>query len=336
MILPYALPAFLSALVWAGMMNQSFGFINQIAARRRRSLAGTIQRWPSSRAARQPLARLPVHVPRLHGRAAVDPRRADGGRHGRRREARGRVPPRSSCRCCWSSVAPLLIASSRSTSTTSTHLHAHRRRPAAGRARYRRRHRHPDHDGVQGGVHRAERDYGLASALSIIIFIIVAVISVISFRRHQVASRSELMAAKPPRRARARPARHRRGGALAMVGRWRHVVGVVVIVFSISRCFRCCPRRSIRVARSVGSNACSRRIELRELHRPVRRPSAVLARWFGNSISRGGHGRRAPCSSAPRRRTRSRACGSRAAGSALSRFVCRCSRRCSPSSRSSC
>ncbi|RXZ72504.1 ABC transporter permease subunit [Agromyces albus] len=30
MILPYAVPSFLSALVWAGMMNESFGFINQV------------------------------------------------------------------------------------------------------------------------------------------------------------------------------------------------------------------------------------------------------------------------------------------------------------------
>ncbi|WP_157155131.1 ABC transporter permease subunit [Diaminobutyricimonas sp. LJ205] len=30
MILPYAIPSFLSALVWAGMMNESFGFINEV------------------------------------------------------------------------------------------------------------------------------------------------------------------------------------------------------------------------------------------------------------------------------------------------------------------
>ena len=30
MILPYAFPSFLSALIWAGMMNESFGFINQV------------------------------------------------------------------------------------------------------------------------------------------------------------------------------------------------------------------------------------------------------------------------------------------------------------------
>jgi len=30
MILPYAFPAFLGALIWSGMMNQSFGFINQV------------------------------------------------------------------------------------------------------------------------------------------------------------------------------------------------------------------------------------------------------------------------------------------------------------------
>ena len=30
LILPYAFPAFLSTLVWSGMMNESFGFINQV------------------------------------------------------------------------------------------------------------------------------------------------------------------------------------------------------------------------------------------------------------------------------------------------------------------
>lgn len=30
LLLPYAIPSFLSALVWAGMMNQSFGFLNQV------------------------------------------------------------------------------------------------------------------------------------------------------------------------------------------------------------------------------------------------------------------------------------------------------------------
>lgn len=30
LIMPYAIPSFLSALVWAGMMNQSFGFLNQV------------------------------------------------------------------------------------------------------------------------------------------------------------------------------------------------------------------------------------------------------------------------------------------------------------------
>ncbi|MET1019479.1 MAG: ABC transporter permease subunit, partial [Microterricola sp.] len=30
MILPYAFPAFLSALVWAGMLSESFGFVNQV------------------------------------------------------------------------------------------------------------------------------------------------------------------------------------------------------------------------------------------------------------------------------------------------------------------
>ena len=29
-ILPYAFPAYLTGLVWAGMLNQEFGFINEV------------------------------------------------------------------------------------------------------------------------------------------------------------------------------------------------------------------------------------------------------------------------------------------------------------------
>ncbi len=74
MILPYAFPAFLSALVWAGMFNQDFGFINQTI------LGGATIPWLQdpvlakiANPHRQPLARLPVHVPGVHGGAAVDP-----------------------------------------------------------------------------------------------------------------------------------------------------------------------------------------------------------------------------------------------------------------------
>ena len=30
MILPYAFPAFLSGLVWSGILNHEFGFMNQV------------------------------------------------------------------------------------------------------------------------------------------------------------------------------------------------------------------------------------------------------------------------------------------------------------------
>ncbi len=93
MILPYAIPSFLSALIWAGMMNESFGFINQVLLGGRRDpMAHGSMAGQGLGAAREPLARLPLHVPRVHGRAAVDPRRAAGGRDRRRREALGGVP----------------------------------------------------------------------------------------------------------------------------------------------------------------------------------------------------------------------------------------------------
>ncbi len=30
LLLPYALPGFLSALIWSGLLNTKFGFINQV------------------------------------------------------------------------------------------------------------------------------------------------------------------------------------------------------------------------------------------------------------------------------------------------------------------
>ena len=93
MILPYAIPSFLSALIWTGMMNESFGFINQVL------LGGAEIPWLTDPmhgqgldAHREPVARVPLHVPRVHGCAAVDPRRTAGGGDGRRREAVGGLP----------------------------------------------------------------------------------------------------------------------------------------------------------------------------------------------------------------------------------------------------
>ena len=49
MILPYAIPSFLSALVWAGMMNESFGFINQVLLGGAEIPGSPIHGWRRSR-----------------------------------------------------------------------------------------------------------------------------------------------------------------------------------------------------------------------------------------------------------------------------------------------
>ena len=73
-ILPYAFPGFLTALVWAGMFNQDFGIINQWF------FGGAAIPWlqdpwlgEDRHPDGQPLAGLPVHVPGVHGRDPVHP-----------------------------------------------------------------------------------------------------------------------------------------------------------------------------------------------------------------------------------------------------------------------
>ena len=66
MILPYAFPAFLGALVWKGLLSEDFGYINQVL------LGGASIPWLTdgflaklSLLGREPLAGIPVHVPRV-------------------------------------------------------------------------------------------------------------------------------------------------------------------------------------------------------------------------------------------------------------------------------
>jgi arabinogalactan oligomer/maltooligosaccharide transport system permease protein len=185
-ILPYAFPAFLSGLVWAGLLNPQFGFVNQVL------FGGADIPWLT-----EPwLARFSVILVNLWlgypymflvctGALQSLPEELD--------EA-ARVDGASPWRVFRSiklplllvSVAPLLIASfafnfnnfnviymltrgwPRFTDTTfdigSTDLLITMvYKVAFG----------------QGGA----RDYGLASALSILIFLLVAVVSIIAFRR---------------------------------------------------------------------------------------------------------------------------------------------------------
>ena len=83
LILPYAIPAFLSLLVWRGLLNDDFGVVNSDPAGRR-ALALRPVLGARLVPARQLLARDPVHVPHLHRGAPVDPR-GDGRSRTRRR-----------------------------------------------------------------------------------------------------------------------------------------------------------------------------------------------------------------------------------------------------------
>ena len=103
-ILPYAFPAFLSALVWAGMLNQSFGFINQWF------FGGAAIPWlhgPDGwRRSPMLIVNLWLGFPYMFlvctGALQSIPEEHQRGGEGRRREAVGDLPAASSSRCCWS------------------------------------------------------------------------------------------------------------------------------------------------------------------------------------------------------------------------------------------
>ncbi len=66
LILPYALPIFLTAPLWQGMLNTDFGLINQILPGDPINWLGEANLARFSVADRQPLDRLPLLLPGLH------------------------------------------------------------------------------------------------------------------------------------------------------------------------------------------------------------------------------------------------------------------------------
>ena len=178
LILPVRLPGVPVGAGLGGHAEPELRLHQPGAARRRRhplahrSVAREVQR-----ALREPVARLPVHVPRVHGRAAVAsprtsarPATVDGA-------SAWRIFRRIKLPLLLVTVAPLLIAIVRvQLQQLQRDLHAHRRRPAL-----------PERRSIPVGatdilitmVYKVAfsggggRDYGLASAFSILIFIIV-------------------------------------------------------------------------------------------------------------------------------------------------------------------
>jgi arabinogalactan oligomer/maltooligosaccharide transport system permease protein len=185
MILPYAFPAFLSALVWAGMLSESFGFINQVL------LGGAQIPWLTN----EWLAKLSILVVNLWlgfpymflvctGALQSIPEElqeaatVDGAKP-------WAVFRHIKLPLLLVSVAPLLIASFAFNFNNFNLIYmltgGGPRDPSAsvnvGAT-----------DILISMVYKVAftgqtRDYGLASAFSIIIFILVAVISIISFRK---------------------------------------------------------------------------------------------------------------------------------------------------------
>ena len=101
LIIPYAVPGFLSLLVWQGLLNDDFGVVNRIFHMHIPWLFDA-ELGEGVGDPRQRLADRAVLLPRLDGRAAVDPGGAERGGARRRRRRAGRSSGGSRCRCCSS------------------------------------------------------------------------------------------------------------------------------------------------------------------------------------------------------------------------------------------
>ena len=100
LIMPYAIPGFISLLLWSSFYNQDFGLINDITGLDINWFGETWTRQVR-RAAHQPVDGLPLHVPGAHRRPPGDPGGPHRGGQDRRRQRLRRASARSPSRCCW-------------------------------------------------------------------------------------------------------------------------------------------------------------------------------------------------------------------------------------------
>ncbi len=91
LILPYAIPGFISLLLWSSFYNKDFGLINEITGLNVNWFGGTLERQVRG-AAHQPVDGLPLHVPGQHRRPPGDPGGPHRGGQDRRRQRLRRLP----------------------------------------------------------------------------------------------------------------------------------------------------------------------------------------------------------------------------------------------------
>ena len=168
-VIPYAIPGFLSLLVWHGLLNDDFGVVNQsilghIGWHPPWLFGGNVVHWiPFITWPRIAVIFVsvwlttPVLLPRLDGRAAVDPRGADRGGAGGRRPGAPDLPPRHAAaparrgRAADDRVVRVQLQQ------LQQHLPLDPGRPVHGRVLRRGEHGHPDQLHVQDRDRRPAR-----------------------------------------------------------------------------------------------------------------------------------------------------------------------------------
>ena len=186
LIIPWAIPGFLSLLVWAGLLNDQFGVVNHVFRINVPWLFDVNLGRAAYRACSSAPGSTPVFFVVSMGALQSIPEESP-----RPRASTAAAPSRSSAASTLPlllvAVGPLLSRRSRSTSTTSTTSTCSR-----GAGRVHRLGRRGRTDILISYTYKLAiasglgNDYGLAAAITIIIFVITAGISTMAFARTRV------------------------------------------------------------------------------------------------------------------------------------------------------
>ena len=156
LIMPYAIPGFISLLVWSSFFNRDFGLINDVTGLNI-NWFGEVWNARAARADHEPVDGFPLHVPGVHGCSPGDPVGAARGRQDRRRQ-RLQAPDPHHLPADAGERGPAAGRVVRvQLQQLQRHLPAHRGRPVLAGQPDRRRHRHPDQLHHAVGLRRRRR-----------------------------------------------------------------------------------------------------------------------------------------------------------------------------------